>query len=53
MEQLLDDHKHHPNQKKNNQKMCNEQKHLPISLRDIKSKQRQQHDQNLSMEKSL
>ena len=33
---LLDDHKHHPNQKKNNQKMYNELEHLSISLKDSK-----------------
>ena len=52
MEQL-DDHKYHPSHKNNNQRLCDEQEHLPISLNDSKWKLRHQHDQKLSMEKSL
>ena len=39
---LVDDGDHHPNQHKNNQKLCDEP---PSSLNESKWKLRQQHDQ--------
>ena len=49
MEHLSNDHKDHPNQHKNSQKLCDEMDPV-LSLLKSQWKLRQQHDQNFPME---
>ena len=50
MEHLSNDHKDHPNQHENSHKLCDEIGHHIVNLMESQWKQRQQHDQNFSME---
>ena len=45
MEHLSNDHKDHPNQHENSQKLCNEMGHPIENLMERQWKLRQQHDQ--------
>ena len=51
MEYLSDDYKERPNQHKNLHKLCDKKRHLIVSLTESERKLRQQHDQDLPMER--
>lgn len=53
MEHPLVDQEGHPNQHKNNQKLCDETEDHPQSLKKCQWNLRQQHEQNLPMENKL
>ena len=53
MEHLSNDHEGLANQHKNSHKPCNERGYSVVNLMGSKSKLRQQHDQNFSMEEQL
>ena len=46
MEHFSNGHKNHPNQHEKSHKLCHEKWRRLMSLREIQSKLRQQHDQN-------
>ena len=50
-EHLSNDHKDHPNQHENSQKLCNETRHPVLSLTESWWKLRPPHDQNFSIER--
>ena len=50
MEHLSNDHKDHPNQHNNSQKLCNETRYRIVNLMESQWKLRKQHDQNFPME---
>ena len=51
MEHLSNDHKDHPSQNEDSQKLRDEMGHPISSLRESQWKLRQQHDQNYSMKR--
>ena len=50
---VQDDHKDYPIQYKNNQILCDEKQHIPLSLKEIQWKLRQYHGPKLPMEGRL
>ena len=50
MEHLSDDHKDHPNQHENNQKLCDEMGYPVVNYLEDQWKLREQHDQTFPME---
>ena len=50
MEHLSNDHKDHPNQEKNSQKLCDETENPILSLTGCQWKLSQQHDQHVLVE---
>ena len=50
MEHLSNDHKDHPNQRENSNKLCDETEHPVVNLMESQWKLTQQYDQNFRME---
>ena len=53
MDHLSNDHKNHPNQHENSQKLCDETGHPAKNLMKSQWKLRQQHDQNFPIDGKL